>query len=1090
MKKGEKEVRRQGASWRTKLMYGFACIAVLLLSLKILPITFINPYGYKKDCQILRRMAKALDDNWVIIDDKIETIDSKIDTLACFSCNILTSSQTITEPGVYTAVQNVWCPITVDADNVTIDLSGYDICGTCTAITITSNRNNVTIKNGGLIGSLDCSYTCSDGSILNTSGIWVQEGSQLIDVFDMKIFGYENGVFFDGSQDNNIRSSEIRNTTIECAGIGVKSEYLIKSEIDNTKALNSTKAGFYQEYSDYNTFRNSDAIRTENDDPTQRALGFASVHGTGNLYDGCFAEGITTTTGPLGIGAIGFLFEGDETESKIINSIANSTETDCDTGLAYGIKLSAIFGSLSPELSEITAGVYDQGVTVNTTDWSPDGQYLAIGSDDNGSGPEVRVFSWDGTNLLQVASFEHGGNINSVRWSHSGDYLAIIGVVILGYPTFRVLSFDGSSLSEAANSIFFGDSVSWSPTDSYLVLASANRIRLVSFDGSSLISFSYYNHSNSGLYPVYSVDWNDDDYIVIGGAEGYGNYEVRVFQGAGLTHITDYSHSNDSGTAIHSVKWSPDGSHVVIGGTEDSVSGYEVRALSFDGSTLSPVAGYSHGINDTIYSVDWISDGNYVAIGGTEDSVTGYEVRLLRFRDSSLSDAGAGFNHGSGNIIYSVNFSPDDEYLAVGGEDSSIDGVEVRVLGVSLPLVVYFDNESTVHAVEWSSDVQYVALGGTNSGWDNSQVRVMRFNGCALGGTSYTAFDHGATVYDVSWTANGNYLAFGGQTGTNGNHVGVLCFDGTYLTELSGASYDHGATVYAVDFFSTCCMDYLAVGGDQGTGGYEVRVLAFDGQYLEDIATAQYNHGTSDSIRSLEWTTDGQYLAIAGTDGTDGYEVRVLKFSKMTLHNLENAIYKHGNTINSITWSHNFNYLAIVGQNGTGGYELRILEFSCDALIEVTSAVLDSAVAFNSVSWSPNSEYLVVGTDDTTNEVLVYSFNGYTLTLVNSHDHGATIHSVDWSQNGKYIIAGGANGNEDYDVVLFNVMDYPTANLIEGNRIANTSSLYNSVGISASGGTNLVIKNLGYENCVNFSKGISNVLNNPKCLCCSSNTGY
>jgi len=673
-------------------------------------------------------------DEW--IGPLVEVIDSKIDTLY-FGVKILTSGETITESGVYILVDDIQCPITVDSDNVTIDLKGFDICGTCTAITINPNKSNVVIKNGGLVGAADCAFTCSAGSQFSGAGISVGEGAQLVDIENMTIFGYNRGVSFNGTAGNQIRSSEVKDTTVECNNIGFYAENTIKTEFDNAKALNSYEAGFYQVDSSYNTYRNSDAIMTQNDDPTKRAIGFASIGGFGNLYDGVLAEGIKTTTGALSYGAIGFLLEGDERESKIINSIANSTQVDCATAIAYGIKLSGVYNDLT-------------------------------------------------------------------------------------------------------------------------------------------LTYSY-------------------------------------------------------------------------------------------------------------------------------------------------------------------------------------------------------DTQSTVNAVEWTSDVNYMAVGGTSSGIDGDEVRVLGFNDCDMGAMSKATFDHGATVNDVAWTSDGGFLAVGGENPSDGNELRVLSFDGISLSALDGANYDHGATIHAVDWIDDCCISYLAIGGNEGTGDYEVRVFVFDTQYLEEIETARYSHGSNASVRDVKWSHNGQYLAIAGTGGVGGYEVRVLKFSDLTLYDLDNAVYDHGATVQSIAWSHNGNYLAIVGENGTGGYELRVLRFSCNELTDISGAVYDSSVAFRSVSWSPNSEYLTVGTDSGTNEVLVFSFDGSNISLVEGYDHGATVNSVHWSENGKYIVSGGANGNDDADVRVFNVMDYPSRVLIDNNKVNSTIGCINGVGISGASGTNTIIQNIASDNNVNYSSGVSNI---------------
>ena len=66
----------------------------------------------------------------------------------------------------------------------------------------------------------------------------------------------------------------------------------------------------------------------------------------------------------------------------------------------------------------------------------------------------------------------------------------------------------------------------------------------------------------------------------------------------------------------------------------------------------------------------------------------------------------------------------------------------------------------------------------------------------------------------------------------------------------------------------------MAIGGLGGTGDFEVRVLAFDGSSLTDVA--DFDHGGFNEIRSVLWSFGGQYIAIGGRSGTDDFQVRVL----------------------------------------------------------------------------------------------------------------------------------------------------------------------------------------------------------------------
>ena len=113
-------------------------------------------------------------------------------------------------------------------------------------------------------------------------------------------------------------------------------------------------------------------------------------------------------------------------------------------------------------------------VDVNSTDWSPDGKYLAIGGEYRADGHEILVYSFDGSTLSAdpITSRDFVGNyVLSVAWSPDGKHLAIGGDG--SGNDLYVYRFDGSVLSESFISRAYGgdiQSVSWSPDGNYLAV--------------------------------------------------------------------------------------------------------------------------------------------------------------------------------------------------------------------------------------------------------------------------------------------------------------------------------------------------------------------------------------------------------------------------------------------------------------------------------------------------------------------------------------------------------------------------------------------------------------------------------------------
>ncbi|MFA6527739.1 MAG: WD40 repeat domain-containing protein, partial [Candidatus Babeliales bacterium] len=103
--------------------------------------------------------------------------------------------------------------------------------------------------------------------------------------------------------------------------------------------------------------------------------------------------------------------------------------------------------------------------------WRPDGKFWAIGSDYEPA--NVKILSFDGTNLSLIANVQYGNRIFCMSWSPDGRYLAVGGGN--GDATVKVYSFDGTSLTLAA-SRFFGIYIwgyAWSPDGRYLAAIGA-----------------------------------------------------------------------------------------------------------------------------------------------------------------------------------------------------------------------------------------------------------------------------------------------------------------------------------------------------------------------------------------------------------------------------------------------------------------------------------------------------------------------------------------------------------------------------------------------------------------------------------------
>ena len=384
-----------------------------------------------------------------------------------------------------------------------------------------------------------------------------------------------------------------------------------------------------------------------------------------------------------------------------------------------------------------------------------------------------------------------------------------------------------------------------------------------------------------------------------------------------------------------------------------------------------------------------------------------------------LSEISTITSEAHGTTVFSVSWSPKEKFLAIGGNTAS-GNQEIRIYsfdGLSLSLLDFEEHGITVNSVSWSPNGKYCAIGGGISSTDNREIRVYSFNGSSL--NLLHSEPHTDIVNSVSWSPNGKYLAIGGDTAGDSQEIRIYSFDGLSLSLLY--SEEHGTNVYSVDWSPN--GKYLAIGGGDNTDyGYQIRIYSFDGLSLSLLDPK----GFGTIARSVDWSPSGKHLAVGRntieSGGVTVSEIQVYSFDGSFLAALD---YKtHGNTVTS-------------------------------------------------VSWSPNGKYLAIGgnTADDSKEIRIYSFNGSFLTLLNSKEHGTIVYSVDWSPSGKYLAIGGETSGGK-EIQVYGVMDSPSNCLIDSNKTCNSSGEeFLGYGILG-GGDNSFLRNIAYNNDVNFSYGV------------------
>ena len=636
-----------------------------------------------------------------------ETLFSQADAIenALFSaldapCSSLVISfpQTLSVSGTYCLSQNIVGDLTIAASDIFVDFNNHKITG---MVIIQSDLDQITLQN--------CVIDADGGE----NGIVVNSGSSNITIANSTIKNARAGISFISASNAMVNNCTLtQNTT----GMQLNSSYGIN--VVDTVASGNLNAGFDLISSFTNSFINCKALATGDGNTIEsnnRVAGFSSSNGYGNIFERCIANATqafsTTDSNSL---IAGFALQGTERCSKIIScESANAAASSAGVTVPYGIMLQATFDSLNS-----VTGTFNIGGTLYSVDWSPDQQYVAIGGLYITSGYEdkqvqICLFNEVDNSLTQLAgSLSVGPTIYAVSWSPDGQYLAVGGEHITddGYENggyqFQIFNFNrtNNSLIPVAGALnYSGDcvySVDWSPDGQYVAIAGTdildgygayNQLQIFEFNriNNSLTAIAGNIADPSFMYGtiVYSVNWSPDgQYIAISGeniADGYENagdqFQIFQFDSSINDLIPVAGKLSVAGNIVYTVNWSPNGQYLALCG-ENIADGYgpgdQLQIFQFirENNNLNPIAGTLIS-GDIVYSVNWSPDGNYVAVGGNsivENGGNQFQIFEFDTADNNLTPV-AGIFDSVGNTVNSVNWSPDGRYIVIAGETLALD---------------------------------------------------------------------------------------------------------------------------------------------------------------------------------------------------------------------------------------------------------------------------------------------------------------------------------------------------------------------------------------------------------------------------------
>ena len=187
-------------------------------------------------------------------------------------------------------------------------------------------------------------------------------------------------------------------------------------------------------------------------------------------------------------------------------------------------------------------------------------------------------------------------------------------------------------------------------------------------------------------------------------------------------------------------------------------------------------------------------------------------------------------------------------------------------------------------------------------------------------------------------------------------------------------------------------------------GGSNRTYLPAEIESVEEITTRD----VYDFVHDVSWTANASHLAVTGRTIYGMGRLIVYSFNGTDLTTVVTMSPRED--MGAVEWSPDGKYLALSG--GTSGNGLRIFAFNGTALTEVASQPTWGVSQFD---WTQDGQYLAAaGGFPGGKEVAVYSFNGTSLTLVDSMDFYYQASSVSWNPEGSAFVVAGYHREPGY----------------------------------------------------------------------------
>lgn len=261
--------------------------------------------------------------------------------------------------------------------------------------------------------------------------------------------------------------------------------------------------------------------------------------------------------------------------------------------------------------------------------WSPDGQYLAAGSDDT----NVTIFDTKDWSLWKILS-EHEGSVLTVDWSPDGKYIASgsgtdnIDPHNTETPENMIKIWDVAAGKRIANLTGHKDSVQcvrWSPDGKHIASASDNMDKTVKlWNAADPNNATNVLNMTGHTLGTLCVGWSPDGKTIVSGSR---DFTIRFWYSYNGTQFKMFRANN----CIRSVSYHPSGKYIAASGPAESMmSVWNVSSGAKREFTESEAA------RSTVYNCAWSKDGMKIAASSGREHI----IRVYGITDTEVAGQG------------------------------------------------------------------------------------------------------------------------------------------------------------------------------------------------------------------------------------------------------------------------------------------------------------------------------------------------------------------------------------------------------------------------------------------------------------------